>query len=101
MAVEKIAEERDELVAEKNEPKFTERNVASDYKSNASAGLGVFARITLFFKQILLEIKKVVYPTRDEVITYTGVVLVFVLVLMGFITGVDFGVGKAVTAIFG
>jgi preprotein translocase subunit SecE len=68
---------------------------------STSEKLSIFAKIALFFKQIVNEMKKVVYPTREEVIRYTIVVLVFVLVLMGFITAIDFGLGKLVTLIFG
>ena len=39
---------------------------------------GLFARIALFFRQVVAELRKVVRPTRTELITYTSVVLVFV-----------------------
>ena len=40
---------------------------------------GLFARIALFFRQVVAEMRKVVWPTRNELITYTIVVLVFVV----------------------
>jgi preprotein translocase subunit SecE len=61
---------------------------------------GIFVKIMLFFRQVINEMQKVVYPTRDEVTKYTAVVLVFVLVLMLFITAVDFGIGKGITKVF-
>ena len=42
---------------------------------------GLFARIALFVRQVVAELKKVVYPTRPDLITYTTVVLVFVAVV--------------------
>ena len=62
---------------------------------------GLFARIGLFFRQVIGELKKVVRPTRSELVTYTSVVLVFVAVIMAFVTVVDLGVGKLTFWIFG
>ena len=62
---------------------------------------GLFARIALFVRQVVGELKKVVRPTRSELVTYTGVVLVFVVIVMAFVTVVDLGVGRATFWIFG
>ena len=62
---------------------------------------GFFSRIALFVRQVIAELKKVVTPTRSELITYTTVVLVFVAVVMAFVTVLDFGIGKAVLWVFG
>ena len=62
---------------------------------------GLFARITLFFRQVIAELKKVVRPTRSELFTYTGVVLVFVLVVMAFVTVLDLGIGQVTLWVFG
>ena len=39
---------------------------------------GLFARLGLFYRQVVAELRKVIWPTRSELITYTSVVLVFV-----------------------
>ncbi|MBM3731327.1 MAG: preprotein translocase subunit SecE [Actinobacteria bacterium] len=39
---------------------------------------GIFGRISLFYRQIISELAKVVWPTRKQLTTYTAVVLVFV-----------------------
>ncbi len=62
---------------------------------------GLFARIALFVRQVVAELKKVVRPTRQELLTYTGVVLVFVAVVMLFVTLVDLGIGRLTFWIFG
>ncbi len=62
---------------------------------------GFFARIALFVRQVVAELKKVVRPTRSELVTYTAVVLVFVAVVMAFVTVVDLGIGKLTFWIFG
>lgn len=58
-------------------------------------GLGLFVR------QVIAELKKVVRPTRNELITYTSVVLVFVCVVMAFVSALDYGFGKLVLWVFG
>ncbi|WP_028050119.1 preprotein translocase subunit SecE [Cellulomonas sp. URHD0024] len=62
---------------------------------------GLFARTGLFFRQVKGELKKVVYPTRPDLVTYTSVVLVFVAVIMAFVTVVDLAVGKLTFWVFG
>ena len=61
----------------------------------------IFARIALFYRQVVAEMRKVVWPTRQELITYTTVVVVFVAVFAGLVLVFDIGVARAVRAIFG
>lgn len=62
---------------------------------------GLIARIMLFFRQVVAELKKVVRPTRQELVTYTGVVLAFVAIVMLFVTLIDLGIGKLTFWVFG
>lgn len=62
---------------------------------------GFFARIGIFIRQVIGELNKVVTPTRKELINYTAVVLVFVIIMMAIVTLLDIGFGKAVLWIFG
>ena len=62
---------------------------------------GPFARIALFIRQVVNELKKVVTPTRRELFSYTGVVLAFVIVMMALVYGLDFGFGWLVAWVFG
>ena len=55
---------------------------------------------TTFYRQVIAELKKVVWPTRPQVVNYFWVVLVFVLIMMAFVAGLDFGFGKAMFWIF-
>jgi preprotein translocase subunit SecE len=57
-------------------------------------------KLILFIQQIISEVKRVVSPTRQELSEYTIVVLVFVLVIMLFITGADVAIGQLVMALF-
>lgn len=59
------------------------------------------ARLSLFYRQVIAELRKVIWPTRKELVTYTTVVIAFVLVVILYVTILDYGFGKAVLAIFG
>lgn len=54
-----------------------------------------------FYRQVVAELRKVVWPTQQQLITYFIVVMVFVVVIMSFVSLLDLGFGKAVFAIFG
>jgi len=54
-----------------------------------------------FYRQVVAELRKVVWPTQQQLITYFIVVMVFVMVIMSFVSLLDLGFGKAVFAIFG
>ena len=59
------------------------------------------ARISLFYRQVIAELRKVIWPTRRELVTYTTVVLVFVSVLAAFVALLDLGFGRLVLKVFG
>ncbi|MBN8882560.1 preprotein translocase subunit SecE [Salana multivorans] len=61
----------------------------------------LFARIALFVRQVISELRKVVTPTRNELVNFTIVVVVFVLVCMAFVAGIDFIFGQLVLKVFG
>ena len=54
----------------------------------------------LFVRQIIAELRKVIWPTRKELITYTTVAVVFILIMVGIVTGVDTALTKLVIAVF-
>jgi preprotein translocase subunit SecE len=58
-------------------------------------------RANLFTRQVTSELRKVIWPTRKELGTYTGVVIVFVTIMAGIIAVIDLGAAQAVLAVFG
>ncbi|MGZ4429048.1 MAG: preprotein translocase subunit SecE [Nocardioidaceae bacterium] len=54
-----------------------------------------------FYRQVVAELRKVVWPTQQQLITYFLVVLVFVVVVMTIVSLLDLGLGKLVFAVFG
>ncbi|HET7474832.1 MAG TPA: preprotein translocase subunit SecE [Dermatophilaceae bacterium] len=61
----------------------------------------MFGTIALFVNQILDELRKVVRPTRQELLTYTSVVIVFVTIVMLFVFGLDNAFTRLVLWVFG
>jgi preprotein translocase subunit SecE len=54
-----------------------------------------------FLREVRNELKKVAWPSRQEVITYTVVVLVSTVFVTLFVFGLDYGFAKAVLKVFG
>ncbi len=64
-------------------------DIVANAKRDRAQRRNPFARLILFIRQVIAELKKVVTPTRRELVTYTGVVLVFVIIMMGIVWGLD------------
>ena len=62
---------------------------------------GPFARLSLYYRQVVAELRKVIWPTRKELINYTAVVIVFVLIVIAYVSVLDVIFGRVVLAIFG
>jgi preprotein translocase subunit SecE len=56
---------------------------------------------TTFYRQVVAELRKVVWPTQQQLITYFVVVLVFVVVVMAIVSLLDLGFGRLVFKVFG
>ncbi|CRK60085.1 Preprotein translocase subunit SecE (TC 3.A.5.1.1) [Alloactinosynnema sp. L-07] len=61
----------------------------------------IFARMARFLREVVSELRKVIWPTRKQMIAYTTVVLVFVAFMIALISGLDLGLGKGVFWLFG
>ncbi|MDQ1017059.1 preprotein translocase subunit SecE [Streptomyces afghaniensis] len=62
---------------------------------------GPLKRLTLFYRQIVAELRKVVWPTRNQLTTYTTVVIIFVVIMIGLVTVIDYGLSHAAKYVFG
>ncbi len=69
--------------------------------SKAADKRSIGARLGLFYRQVIAELRKVVWPTRSQLITYTAVVLVFVAFIILVISVLDLGFGWLVLEVFG
>ena len=55
-------------------------------------------KVKEFFREVKVEIKKVVYPSREELMGSTWVVIITAIVISVFLGIVDLGLSKIVKA---
>ena len=73
----------------------------STTKRTETGRVGFFGRIARFFREVVAELRKVIWPTRKELLTYTAVVVVFVAFMLAIVGLLDLGFAKGVLAVFG
>jgi preprotein translocase subunit SecE len=62
---------------------------------------GFFGRIGGFFREVISELRKVIWPTRKELLTYTAVVIVFVTIITAVVAALDYGFARGILFLFG
>ncbi|MCX5041670.1 preprotein translocase subunit SecE [Aldersonia sp. NBC_00410] len=85
-------------------PKSKASTAAADKKPKKvkTEGRGnPFKRLRKFLREVVAELRKVIWPNRKQMITYTSVVLVFVVFMVAFISGLDLAFIKGVSWLFG
>lgn len=76
-------------------------DIVADARKARAERRSPFARLALFIRQVLIELRKVVTPTRKELFGYTGVVLVFVVIVMALVALLDYAFSFLVNFVFG
>ena len=76
-------------------------DVVANAKKDRADKPGPFGRFSLFIRQVVNELKKVVTPTRKELINFTLVVLIFVVIMMGIVGAFDWVFSLVVNYVFG
>jgi len=70
-----------------------ERERAAELRKKRSLGR--------FLREVVAELRKVIWPGRKELITYTTVVIVFVAFMVALVSGLDLAFAQGVLAVFG
>jgi preprotein translocase subunit SecE len=78
----------------------------TDTRTAATSGSGRPAEpgrggLLRFYRQVVAELRKVVWPTRQQLSTYFLVVLTFVLIVIAIVSVLDLAFGWAMFKIFG
>jgi preprotein translocase subunit SecE len=98
-----VSEDDDELVTRGGGTATRERTAEADNpkarKDVRRAGL--FGRIGGFFREVVAELRKVIWPTRKELLTYTSVVIAFVTIMTTIVVLLDLGFARVVLWAFG
>jgi preprotein translocase subunit SecE len=54
----------------------------------------------LFIRQVAAELRKVIWPTRNELVTYTAAALIFVIIMSAIVLSLDYGFTKLMFWVF-
>jgi preprotein translocase subunit SecE len=57
--------------------------------------------VALFIRQVAAELRKVIWPTRNELMTYTAAALVFIVFMSVIVLTLDYGFTKLMFWVFG
>ena len=63
--------------------------------------MNIFKRLRKFLREVIAELRKVIWPNRKQMVTYTSVVLVFVAFMVAFISGADMAFIRGIEWVFG
>ncbi len=61
----------------------------------------MFARFSRFLREVVAELRKVIWPTKNQMVTYTIVVIAFVAFMVALVGVLDLLFAKGVLAVFG
>jgi preprotein translocase subunit SecE len=75
--------------------------IVANAKHDRAEKRNPLGRVALFIRQVIAELKKVVTPTRKELLSFTAVVLVFVIVMMAVVSALDTVFGFLTIWVFG
>jgi preprotein translocase subunit SecE len=102
-AVADDADDDEELLSRGGGTATRERTAESDSPKAKKEvrRTGIFGRIGGFFREVVAELRKVIWPTRKELLTYTAVVISFVTIMTTIVSLLDLGFARAVLWAFG
>jgi preprotein translocase subunit SecE len=70
-------------------------------KTTTGPARNPFVFVWNYLQQVVAELRKVIWPNRKQMVSYTGVVLAFLAFMVALIGGVDLGLAKLVLLVFG
>ncbi|WP_405486263.1 preprotein translocase subunit SecE [Nocardia sp. NBC_00511] len=91
----------DASVATIDRPTSLEKTAKKSGKAVRSGTGNPFKRLMKFLREVVAELRKVIWPNRKQMVTYTSVVLVFVVFMVSYISGLDVAFIKGVNWLFG
>ncbi len=95
---ERAGSGRNDRKAPKSGPKSGK---AKKQKKAADRSANPIVFVYNYLKQVVAEMRKVIWPNRKQMLTYTSVVLVFLAFMVALVGLADFGLTKLVLLVFG
>ena len=74
---------------------------AAKPKKAGDGRVNPFVFVYNYLKQVVAEMRKVIWPNRKQMLTYTSVVLAFLAFMVALVGLADFGLTKLVLLVFG
>jgi preprotein translocase subunit SecE len=74
---------------------------AKTARKDQGPSVNPIAYVYNYLKQVVAELRKVIWPNRKQMMTYTSVVLAFLVFMVTLIGLVDVGLAKLVLQVFG
>ena len=87
--------------ATKKVKKGQKSGTAKKSKKSGDRSANPFVFIYNYLKQVVAEMRKVIWPNRKQMLTYTSVVLGFLAFMVALVGLADFGLTKLVLLVFG
>jgi preprotein translocase subunit SecE len=84
-----------------HEPAVVAPQPAAGGRGDRGRRPGLWRRMVQYYREVVSELRKVIWPGRHELFTYVVVVLVFVVFVTALVATLDYGLTKAVLSIFG
>ena len=97
-------EESDEASEEESGGKRSaKRDRKSDRPKTKSTGRrrNPVSFVLRFVREVVAELRKVIWPSRKDLITYTAVVIIFLVVMVGLVALLDLGFARLALIVFG
>lgn len=88
----------DDVEADSGKSKKAKKN-AKATKAGPSRNPIMF--VVNYLRQVVAELRKVIWPNRKQMVSYTTVVLVFLVFMVALISGADLGLARLVSLVFG
>jgi len=100
---EELSEEDKPKKGQKSEKAKTGQKSKTAKKSKKSGDRSANPLVFVYnyLKQVVAEMRKVIWPNRKQMITYTSVVLGFLAFMVALVGLADFGLTKLVLLVFG
>ncbi|WP_102418768.1 preprotein translocase subunit SecE [Mycobacterium sp. 4858] len=83
------------------EDKGAKAKKAKKPKKPGDRSANPFVFVYNYLKQVVAEMRKVIWPNRKQMLTYTSVVLAFLAFMVALVGLADFGLTKLVLLVFG
>ena len=95
------ASDADDVSAPDKAKKGAKAKKAAKPKKAGDGRVNPFVFVYNYLKQVVAEMRKVIWPNRKQMLTYTSVVLAFLAFMVALVGLADFGLTKLVLLVFG